>query len=102
MKRFGNYTGVLALACAVPVFSPVSFATSTGEQLALCKEAITTTFGQGTRVNMYGTKSYKGILTLKLKVTPENGSPVTLQCSEDAEAEQRVVLKNKEGETLVT
>ena len=51
---------------------------------------------------MYGTKSYKGILTLKLKVTPENGSPVTLQCSEDAEAEQRVVLKNKEGETLVT
>ena len=51
---------------------------------------------------MYGTKYDKCILTLKLKVTLQIGSPVTLQCSEDAEAEQRVVLKNKEGETLVT
>jgi len=51
---------------------------------------------------MYGTKYDKCILTLKLKVTLQIGSPVTLQCSEDAEAEQRVVVKSKEGDALVT
>jgi hypothetical protein len=37
-----------------------------------------------------------------LKVTPEDGNPVTLQCVGDAETEQRVVLKNKEGNEIAS
>jgi hypothetical protein len=51
---------------------------------------------------MYGTKSYRGVMTLKLKVTPAGDSPTTLQCSGDAESDQRVVLKDKNGATLVS
>lgn len=102
MKLIGKYAGNLLLVVTALSASTGSFATDAGEQLALCKVALKELYGDGTRVRMYGTKSYKGILTLKLKVTPEDGDPVTLQCVGDAEAEQRVVLKNKEGEEIAS
>jgi hypothetical protein len=51
---------------------------------------------------MYGTKSYRGVETLKLKVTPKGDSSMTLQCSGDIESDERVVLKDKNGDTLVS
>jgi hypothetical protein len=51
---------------------------------------------------MYGTKSYRGVTTLKLKVSPEGQSSLSLQCSSDAEADQQVVLKDKNGEVLAS
>ena len=51
---------------------------------------------------MYGTKSYRGVETLKLKVTPAGESSVTLQCSSDVGSDDRVVLKDKNGEMLVS
>jgi hypothetical protein len=102
MRLIRKYTGNLLLMAAAITVSTSSFAADTGEQLALCKGALKELYGEGTRVRMYGTKSYKGILTLKLKVTPEDGNPVTLQCVGDAETEQRVVLKNKEGNEIAS
>jgi len=35
-------------------------------------------------------------------VTPEGGSSMLLQCSGDGESDERVVLKDKNGDTLVS
>jgi hypothetical protein len=72
----------------------------TSEQLATCKAALKATYGENTRVRMYGTKSYRGVTTLKLKVSPKGQSSLSLQCSSDVAAEQQVVLKDKNGEVL--
>ena len=74
----------------------------TAEQLAVCKSELKALYGEETRVRMYGTKSYRGVETLKLKVTPAGESPVTLQCSSDVGSDDRVVLKDKNGEMLVS
>ena len=90
------------------VFMPVLLAhtgvaqADTAEQLAVCKTELKALYGQDTRVRMYGTKSYRGVETLKLKVTPQGGASMTLQCSSDVESDSRVVLKDKNGETLVS
>ena len=103
MKLFGRYIGVSALLMAALLMSSrASLASDTGEQYALCKEAVKSLYGEGARVSMFGTRSYKGVLTLKLKVTPEAGSSVILQCSEQEDTEERVVLKDKEGEVLAS
>ncbi len=74
----------------------------TSEQLATCKTALKATYGENTRVRMYGTKSYRGVTTLKLKVSPEGQPSMSLQCSSDVETEQQVVLKDKNGKVLVS
>ena len=74
----------------------------TAEQLAVCKSELKALYGEETRVRMYGTKSYRGVETLKLKVTPAGESAVTLQCSSDVGSDDRVVLKDKNGEMLVS
>ena len=90
------------------VFMPVLLAhtgvaqADTAEQLAVCKTELKALYGQDTRVRMYGTKSYRGVETLKLKVTPQGEGSMTLQCSSDVESDSRVVLKDKNGETLVS
>ena len=90
------------------VFMPVLLAytgvtqADTAEQLAVCKTELKALYGQDTRVRMYGTKSYRGVETLKLKVTPQGEASMTLQCSSDVESDSRVVLKDKNGETLVS
>jgi len=53
-------------------------------------------------VRMYGTKSYRGVTTLKLKVSPQGQSSLSLQCSSDDGSDQQVVLKDKNGEVLVS
>jgi hypothetical protein len=40
--------------------------------------------------------------TLKLKVTPAGEGSLRLLCSGDAESDERVVLKDKNGEMLVS
>ena len=74
----------------------------TAEQLAVCKSELKALYGEETRVRMYGTKSYRGVETLKLKVTPAGESSVTLQCSSDVGSDDPVVLKDKNGEMLVS
>ena len=74
----------------------------TAEQLAACKSELKALYGEETRVRMYGTKSYRGVETLKLKVTPPGQGSVTLQCSSDVESDDPVVLKDKDGEMLVS
>ena len=81
MRLIRKYTGNLLLMAAAITVSTSSFAADTGEQLALCKGALKELYGEGTRVRMYGTKSYKGILTLKLKVTGSPSSGVTFSFS---------------------
>jgi hypothetical protein len=95
----GRVKGVLAASLMV---AAAEVSADTAEQLAICKSELKAMYGEGTRVRMYGTKSYLGVETLKLKVTPEGDSSMTLQCSGDAESEARVVLKDKNGDKLVS
>ena len=95
----GRVKGVLAASLMV---AAAEVSADTAEQLAICKSELKAMYGEGTRVRMYGTKSYRGVETLKLKVTPEGDSSMTLQCSGDAESEARVVLKDKNGDKLVS
>ena len=95
---------VVALLIALPAAGLLSNGAiaDTSEQLATCKAALKATYGEDTRVRMYGTKSYRGVTTLKLKVSPEGQSSLSLQCSSDAETDEQVVLKDKNGEMLAS
>ena len=96
LKRGATVTAAFLVAVSVEVSA------GTAQQLAICKSEVKAMYGEGTRVRMYGTKSYRGVETLKLKVTPEGDSSVTLQCSSDSESDESVVLKDKNGDTLVS
>ena len=96
LKRVATMMSVLLVAFSVEVSA------DTAEQLAICKSELKAMYGEGTRIRMYGTKSYRGVETLKLKVTPEGESSVTLQCSGDSESDDSVVLKDKNGDTLAS
>ena len=102
MKVVGLFKRLAALLAASLAAFSVEVSADTAGQLAICKSELKAMYGEGTRVRMYGTKSYRGVETLKLKVTPEGGSSMTLQCSSDAESDERVVLKNKNGDTLAS
>jgi len=102
MKLIGFGKRTAAVMAALLMMNVTGAAADTSEQLAICKSELKAMYGEETRVRMYGTKSYRGVMTLKLKVTPAGDSPTTLQCSGDAESDQRVVLKDKNGATLVS
>jgi hypothetical protein len=95
----GRVKGVLAASLMV---ATAEVTADTAEQLAVCKSQLKAMYGEGTRVRMYGTKFYRGVETLKLKVTPEGDSSITIQCSGDVESDERVVLKDKNGDKLVS
>ena len=101
MKKLGLGKGMALVLCPLLLQAGVVQA-DTAEQLAVCKTELKALYGEGTRVRMYGTKSYRGVETLKLKVTPEGAASMTLQCSSDLESDDRVVLKDKNGEMLVS
>ena len=102
MKMVGLLKRVATVMTASLMVFSVEVSADTAGQLAMCKSELKARYGEGTRVRMYGTKSYRGVETLKLKVTPEGNSPVTLQCSSDNESDERVVLKDKNGDALVS
>ena len=102
MKMVGLFKRVATVMAASLVSFSVEVSADTAEQLAICKSELKTIYGEGTRVEMYGTKSYRGVETLKLKVTPEGDSSVAVQCSGDSESDDRVVLKDKNGDTLAS
>ena len=102
MKMGGLFKcAATAMSVSLAAFA-VEVSADTAEQLAICKSELKSMYGEGTRVRMYGTKSYRGVETLKLKVTPAGDSAMTLQCSSDTESDERVVLKDKNGDTLVS
>ena len=102
MKMVGLFKrGATVMAVSLVAFS-VEVSADTAEQLAICKSELKAMYGEGTRVRMYGTKSYRGVKTLKLKVTPEDDASITLHCSSDTESDERVVLKDKNGDILVS
>lgn len=102
MKKLGLGKGMALVLCPVLLLQAGVVQAETAEQLAVCKTELKALYGEGTRVRMYGTKSYRGVETLKLKVTPEGEASMTLQCSSDLESDDRVVLKDKNGEMLVS
>ena len=90
----------LALATAVLMAAVSSASADTSSQYALCKAELKSLYGEETRVRLQGTKSYRGVETLKLKVKPSEGASLQLLCSGSAEFDDRVVLKNKNGVML--
>lgn len=102
MKRLGLGKRMALVLSPVLLVQAGVVQADTAEQLAVCKTELKALYGEGTRVRMYGTKSYRGVETLKLKVTPEGAASMTLQCSSDLESDDRVVLKDKNGEMLVS
>ena len=102
MKMVGLSGRVKGVLVASLMVAAAEVSADTAEHMAICKSELKAMYGEGTRVRMYGTKSYLGVETLKLKVTPEGDSSMTLQCSGDAESEARVVLKDKNGDKLVS
>ena len=102
MKMVGLSGRVIAVITVSMLATAIEVSADTAGQLAICKSEIKAMYGEGTRVRLYGTKSYRGVETLKLKVTPEDGSSMLLQCSGDGESDERVVLKDKNGDTLVS
>ena len=102
MKMVGLFKrGATVTAASLVAFS-VEVSADIAQQLAICKSEVKAMYGEGSRIRMYGTKSYRGVDTLKLKVTPEGDSSVTLQCSSDTESDERVVLKDKNGDVLAS
>ena len=102
MKLGGLRKIVFAVATLPLALSAAKVSADTGEQYAICKGELKAMYGEDTRVQLYGTKSYRGVTTLKLKVKPEGLSSITVQCSGDADADERVVLKDKNGDTLAS
>ena len=100
MNLHGLTIQKLALATAVLTATVSSASADTSSQYALCKAELKGLYGEETRVQLQGTKSYRGVETLKLKVQPSGGVSLQLLCSGDAESDDRVVLKNKNGEVL--
>ena len=97
LRKIGFAMATLPLALIT-----ASVSADTSEQYAICKAELKAMYGEETRVQLYGTKSYRGVTTLKLKVKPEGLSSITVQCSGDAEADERVVLKDKNGDMLAS
>ncbi|MEL0008026.1 MAG: hypothetical protein VW686_11855, partial [Luminiphilus sp.] len=56
----GRVKGVLAASLMV---AAAEVSADTAEQLAICKSELKAMYGEGTRVRMYGTKSYRGVET---------------------------------------
>ena len=102
MKLGGLRTVVLTMAALQVALNSASVTADTGEQYAVCKAELKAMYGEETRIELYGTKSYRGVETLKLKVTPAGEGSLKLLCSGDAESDDRVVLKDKNGEMLVS
>ena len=100
MNLHGLTIQKLALATAVLTATVSSASADTSSQYALCKAELKGLYGEETRVQLQGTKSYRGVETLKLKVKNFRGVSLQLLCSGDAESDDRVVLKNKNGEEL--
>ena len=100
MNLHGLAIQKLALATAVLTATVSSASADTSSQYALCKAELKGLYGEETRIQLYGTKSYRGVETLKLKVKPSGEASRQLLCSNDAEFDDRVVLKNKNGEVL--
>ena len=102
MKLGGLRTVVLTMAALQVALNSVSVTADTGEQYAVCKAELKAMYGEDTQVQLYGTKSYRGVTTLKLKVKPEGLSSTTVLCSGDTKADERVVLKDKNGDALAS
>ncbi len=102
MKLNSSLARGLGLATAILTLNTVPVSAGTSEQYAICKAELKAMYGEETRIELYGTKSYRGVETLKLKVTPAGEGSLKLQCSGDAESDDRVVLKDKNGEMLVS
>ena len=102
MKMVGLSGRVMTVITVSLMATAIEVSADTAEQLAICKSELKAMYGEGTRVRMYGTKSYRGVETLKLKVTPEGDSSILLQCSGDRESDESVVLKDKNGDKLVS
>ena len=102
MKLSGFCMSGLALAAAFFMVNVMPVSADTSAQYATCKAELKAIYGEETRIKLYGTKSYRGVETLKLKVTPSGEASFNLQCSGDAESDDRVVLKDKNGEMLVS
>ncbi len=96
------HMGGLALITAALMVNVSPVSADTSEQYASCKTELKAMYGEETRIELYGTKSYRGVETLKLKVTPSGETSLKLQCSGDAESDDRVVLKDRNGEMLVS
>ena len=73
MKLKSSPARGLALATAILTLSASPVSADTSEQYATCKAELKAMYGEETRVELYGTKSYRGVQTLKLKVTPAGG-----------------------------
>ncbi len=102
MKLKSSPARGLALATAILTLSASPVSADTSAQYAACKAELKAMYGEETRVELYGTKSYRGVQTLKLKVTPAGGGSLRLLCSGDTESDDQVVLKDKNGEMLVS
>ena len=102
MKLNSSPARGLALATAILTLNASPVSAGTSEQYSTCKAELKAMYGKETRIELYGTKSYRGVQTLKLKVTPVGEGSLRLLCSGDAESNDRVVLKDKNGEMLVS
>ena len=102
MKLKSSPAHGLASATAMLTLNASPVLADTGAQYATCKAELKAMYGEETRIELYGTKSYRGVQSLKLKVTSAGEGSLRLLCSGDAESDDPVVLKDKNGEMLVS
>ena len=81
MKLKSSPARGLALATAILTINASPVSAGTSEQYATCKAELKAMYGEETRIELYGTKSYRGVETLKLKVTPAGEGSLKLMCS---------------------
>ena len=100
MNLYGLDILKLSVATAVLMATVSSVSADTSSHYARCKAEVKSLYGEETRIQLIGTKRYRGVETLKLKVKPSGEASRLLQCSSNKEFDDGVVLKNKNGELL--
>ena len=66
MKLKSSLARGLGLAIAILTLNASPLSADTSEQYATCKAELKAMYGEETRIELYGTKSYRGVETLKL------------------------------------
>ena len=99
MKKLVKWAVGGALCVAI---SPLSQGADVSAQYNLCVSEVKAFYGDDTRVSLKKTKKHGGVTTLKLKVVTQASSAMTVACSSEVSVPNTVVLRDKEGEPLLS
>ena len=99
MKYFLQTLVVFAL---VGLINPLAQGKDINAQYNLCVSKVKAHFGESTRVSLKQSKSRKGTTTLKLRIVPQESEPMLLACASEVATRGVVVLRDRNGEPVMS